>query len=646
MAGYEQLSRDELLAALAGRDRLIGELRERVARLERLVSRNSGNSSMPPSSDDLPGKKPPERKPRRGGGQRKPGKQPGAPGAFLSWNDQPDKTVPHFPQGPCACGKDLAEARDLGARYSHQVTDLPETRAETTQHDRHEVECCCGRRHVADAPPEAAGTPGTVTCGLNFQAWCVFLMVMHHVPVERCADILESMSGARPSDGWVHALLGRAARAAAAANKTIRALIILARVVCGDETPIRSGPRTKKKYLHVACTNLLTYYFLGDRDLASFRTFVYSDLHGTVIVHDRYQNYDKFDGVQHQLCTAHLLRDLQDAAQAYPDAIWPGQAADALRALIHQANLARDQGPGRRPRRPHRQRPQAVPERRERRAVRDPPRPRLEREAAPGPATAGMPQAPRGRRPAVPRRHRHPRDEQPPNATRGQRNPSRRSAAVSARSTSPGTGTPSAATPPPPPSTATTSSPPSATPSPGTPGYHPSPPAPEPRPKPITHSDSAVTQQRGPGDLNAYRPNCLRGSFIHYRKRHSATPCQLARSMSSHETRSVFNGIWTRDTRPLLNFTVLTRGQNGYRIARHPRPQNPVTLSKMWWTNCGDGGTGGSSWLHGRSAPEIGGRIPGPPGSVVAHVLLPCLGATLGAARTNNLGTIRTRADD
>ena len=36
-----------------------GELEERVARLERLISRNSGNSSMPPSTDDLPGKKPP-----------------------------------------------------------------------------------------------------------------------------------------------------------------------------------------------------------------------------------------------------------------------------------------------------------------------------------------------------------------------------------------------------------------------------------------------------------------------------------------------------------------------------------------------------------------------------------------------------------
>ena len=40
----------------------------------------------------------------------------------------------------------------------------------------------------------------------------------------------------------------------------------------------------------------------------------------------------------------HLLRDLKDAAQSYPDAIWPGQVADALRGLIHAANLARDQG--------------------------------------------------------------------------------------------------------------------------------------------------------------------------------------------------------------------------------------------------------------------------------------------------------------
>jgi transposase len=105
---------------------------------------------MPPSADDLPGKKPPERRLRRGEGRR-PGKQPGAPGAYLAWREYPDTTEEVFPDGSCACGADLADAADLGVQV------------------------------------------------------------------------------------------------VAAANKAIRALIILARVVCGDETPLRVGPGPKTR---------------------------------------------------------------------------------------------------------------------------------------------------------------------------------------------------------------------------------------------------------------------------------------------------------------------------------------------------------------------------------------------------------------
>ena len=153
-----------------------------------------------------------------------------------------------FPEGTCACGADLAGAADLGVRYSHQVTDLPEARAQTIQYDRHEVACACGRVHVADAPPEAAGAPGTVTYGLNFQAWCVFLMVMHHVPVRtlRGHHRVDVRHPARPTGGCTPCSPVPPA-AVAAANKAIRALIILARVICGDETPLRAGPGPKAK---------------------------------------------------------------------------------------------------------------------------------------------------------------------------------------------------------------------------------------------------------------------------------------------------------------------------------------------------------------------------------------------------------------
>lgn len=326
---------------LSGR---VAELEERLARLERAVSRNSGNSGMPPSAGDLPGKTPPAPKPERGGGKRQ-GKQRGAPGAHLAWSENPDKREDLFPEGACACGRDLAGADDLGVAASHQVIDTPVVTAAVTQYDGHAVACRCGRVHTA-AAPAGAGETGTVTYGLSLQAWAVFLVVMHHVPVERCAEIIGALTGTRPSDGFVHSMIARAAKAVRWASMLIRALVITAGVLCADETPIRvgPGPKTRKKYLLVACTNLLTCYFLGDRSMRTFDAFVFPDLSGTVLVHDRYQDYDAIPGVLHQLCTQHILRDLEDAAQSYPDAIWPGQAADALRALIHAANVSRDKG--------------------------------------------------------------------------------------------------------------------------------------------------------------------------------------------------------------------------------------------------------------------------------------------------------------
>jgi transposase len=345
-------------ASCAARDELIAEqgqaieelkadlvaLAEEVRDLRRRLGRNSGNSSMPPAADDLPGRTAPAPKPKRAGG-RKPGKQPGAPGSHLAWSENPDRTVPHFPDGTCPCGADLAAAGDLGVAASHQVVDVPVASATVTQHDLHEAACSCGRVHRASAPA-GTGAPGTVTYGLALQAWCVYLIAAHAIPVHRCAELIEALTGAKPSPGFVHGMISRAAAAVAEANKAIRCLIILAHVVSADETPIRvgPGPRTRKKYLLVACTSLLTYYFLGDRSGKTFAAFVLPDMDGAVVVHDRYQNYEAFPGLLHQLCTAHLVRDLEDAAQTYPDAHWPVQIREALQGLVHAANTARAQG--------------------------------------------------------------------------------------------------------------------------------------------------------------------------------------------------------------------------------------------------------------------------------------------------------------
>lgn len=353
----EQVSaQDRQIAEMAGRVAELTEANEvlagKLVKLEHLLSRNSGNSSSPPSRDDDPGRTaPPEKKKRSGASARPRGKQPGAAGAHLSWTESPDDHQDRFPQGRCDCGGDLAAARDLGVVDRYQCHEIPQVSVTIIQYDQHQVECGCGTIHTATRPEGAR--PGPVGYGPNLQAFAVYLMVVHFLPAHRCVALLESLTGAAPSVGFVHGMLARTAGLLAEVHDRIRTLITLAYAVSCDETPLKVGPKKPKpgktkaeRYLLVACTELYTHYLLGDRSLDTFKAFVLADLGESVIVHDRYQNYDSTElgTLVHQLCCQHLLRDLDDAAQLYPDAAWPGQIADALRELIHQANLAREAG--------------------------------------------------------------------------------------------------------------------------------------------------------------------------------------------------------------------------------------------------------------------------------------------------------------
>lgn len=365
MRAPEELSREELIALvgdhaarIAVQDKLIAELAAanedlaaRLARLEHLLSRNSTNSSMPPSKDDDPGKPAPVKPKRRRGSGRTKGKQPGAPGTYLAWTDDPDERVDRFPQGRCDCGADLEGAADLGVVDRYQCHEIPEIAVTITQYEQHQVRCGCGAVHTATRPEGARSGPAAY--GPNLQALAVYLLVVQYIPAHRVVALLESLTGAAPSVGFVHGMLARTATLLEEVDKRIRALITLAYAVCADETPLRAGAATPRpgrkkaeKYLLVACTDLYTSYLVGDRDLDTFCTSVIAERDGAVLVHDRYRVYDstKLGTFIHQLCCQHILRDLDGAAEVYPDAAWPTQIARALRGLIHHANLARAAG--------------------------------------------------------------------------------------------------------------------------------------------------------------------------------------------------------------------------------------------------------------------------------------------------------------
>ena len=345
--------RDALIREQAGQivalTALVAELRGQLDAALRAASRNSGNSSMPPSADDLPGRRPPARKERRAAERaektRSRGKQPGAPGAAMRW-ERPDEVIDHFPEGSCGCGLDLAGAADLGVARSYQQQDVPEPcPAVRYQHDLHKSRCACGKVHVAARP---AGVPDApLSVGPRLSAMAVYLSVFQHVPVERAQALIADLTGGVLSAGFVHSCLGKAAGLVTDAVRLIRTLIAAAPVAGFDETTLRSGAAGEKKYVHGAFTELYSAFWLGTRSLETMKEAGILPSFAGIVVSDRYQGYysETWQGFAgHQACAAHLIRDFQDCAETYPDAAWPEQAIRSLRGLIHAWHAAREHG--------------------------------------------------------------------------------------------------------------------------------------------------------------------------------------------------------------------------------------------------------------------------------------------------------------
>jgi hypothetical protein len=335
----------EKIAAL---EALVADLRGQLEAVLRERSRNSGNSSFPPSLDEaVPGKKQPSRQQRRAAecsANKKRGKQPGSPGASMTW-EVPDRAEDHYPLGACSCGTNLSEAEDLGVARSYQQEEVPAQVSQRVQHDLHDVKCPgCGKEHCA---PRPAGVPASaLSIGPRLRALAVYLMIHQHVPVERCRQLLEDVTGAGISAGFIHSCLKKASKLAAGTVALIRKLIAASPVAGFDETTLRAGPAGEKKYVHGAFTGRYSAFWLGTRSLDTMEEAgILADFAG-IAVTDRYQNYwnPRWEHiVGHQACLAHLLRDFEDCAQTYPGAIWPVQAQRALRGMIRAWHTAVDE---------------------------------------------------------------------------------------------------------------------------------------------------------------------------------------------------------------------------------------------------------------------------------------------------------------
>jgi transposase len=328
----ELVARDAIIAALEVR---ISQLDAHVVELQARLRANSSNSSKPPSADGLAKGPPrPDRAGRRtaqAGTRRKPGGQPGAPGAHLAQAEHPDVVVVHAPERCQRCGGELVDAGVVGAEV-RQVHDLPQLGLLVTEHRAERRRCGCGTVTAAAFPD---GVRAPACYGPGVRAAVAYLHGQQHLPVQRTAQALADLVGAEVAAGTVAAILGECADGLDGFIEAVRWQLAAAPVAHFDETGARVAGRLH--WLHSACTDRLSLFTVHPRRgrQAMDQAGVLPDFQG-VAVHDGWSSYAHYQQATHARCNAHHLRELAGVATL------PGQRAWAtgMAALLIEAKWA------------------------------------------------------------------------------------------------------------------------------------------------------------------------------------------------------------------------------------------------------------------------------------------------------------------
>lgn len=320
-----------LVESLIGR---INQLEERVEVLENRVSKNSRNSSTPPSGDGF-GKR---TKSLRQPSDRASGGQVGHPGQTLEWCAAPDQTKVHPVKTCTGCGMNLTSVgvQDWELR---QVHDLPALAVQIREHQC-EVKCCpdCGVLNRGQFPPEVSET---VQYGPHLQGLVVYLMELQLIPSARVCELLSEVYGIALSEGTLYNVRSRCFEALAESESELTQALTAAPVLHMDET----GMRVKAKlwWLHVACTDSLTFYFVhtkrGQNALDAMG--ILADFVGKG-VHDGWTSYAHYDFL-HSLCNAHHLRELIFIVERYQQD-WASQMITLLVTMKRRVDEAKAQG--------------------------------------------------------------------------------------------------------------------------------------------------------------------------------------------------------------------------------------------------------------------------------------------------------------
>lgn len=289
----------------------IAELEERLKLLEERLNKNSRNSSKPPSTDAYAAKKP-KPKSRRIKSGKNVGGQKGHPGTTLRMVDNPDETVIHKVDQCSSCHTSLEEV-EANNYERRQTFDIPPVRLHSTEH-RAEIKPCpkCGLINKAGFPEDVTQP---AQYGSRLRAFAVYLNDYQFIPYNRSCELLSDVYGCEISPATLIRAENKCFEGLEEFENVIKEALLQSPVIHCDETGQKIiGIRN---WLHVACTDKLTYYFTHPkRGSEAMDDMGILQNYNGVIVHDFWKAYYKYL-CDHGLCDTHLLRELTDISENY-----------------------------------------------------------------------------------------------------------------------------------------------------------------------------------------------------------------------------------------------------------------------------------------------------------------------------------------
>ncbi len=325
---------DKLNADLRKRDKQIEELKTRLAKYEK-PDKNSGNSSTPTSKENMKDEAIRRTKTLRKSTGRKPGGQKGHEGSTLTVAVAPDETEDIKANYCTKCGSSLDDCKRILDYVTH-VISIPELKP-IVKEIRHYITVCknCGERIQSHAPRKRGSN--AVVYDTTVKSMVVYLNVVMFLPYGRIEKFFKEVFGFGISQGSFVNWVNEAKKNAAPAIESIKECIMKSAVVGFDE----SGLYCNKKldWAWIAQTVYFTLLFRGNgRSRKELETRFGDSLERMIAATDRHSAYFALNFLNHQVCIAHLLRELQYLNELDTEQQWSKKVESLLQEAVHERN--------------------------------------------------------------------------------------------------------------------------------------------------------------------------------------------------------------------------------------------------------------------------------------------------------------------